>query len=171
VKTARYCQLAAAQAEQRFAYREAARLWEQAIACLDQASDTPARDRLELVLRLVGALAQTGQLADARSWRRDAVRTALPLDDPALLAKVITAFDVPQLFQRHEYGSRHRRTSERGALARSRQTAPACAVARITAAASRRSYSKDTTAITRRSSSSSAGSWVTRPSPPATGSG
>jgi tetratricopeptide (TPR) repeat protein len=104
VKTARYCQLAAAQAEQRFAYREAARLWEQAIACLDQASDTPARDRLELVLRLVGALAQTGQLADARSWRRDAVRAALPLDDPALLAKVITAFDVPQLFQRHEYG-------------------------------------------------------------------
>ena len=67
MKTARYCQLAAAQAEQRFAYREAARLWEQAIACLDQASDTPARDRLELVLRLVGALAQTGQLADARS--------------------------------------------------------------------------------------------------------
>ncbi len=104
VKTARYCQLAAAQAEQRFAYREAARLWEQAIACLDRASDTPARDRLELVLRLVGALAQTGELARARSWRRDAVRAALPLDDPALVARVITAFDVPNLFHTHEYG-------------------------------------------------------------------
>jgi len=104
VKTARYCQLAAAQAEQRFAYREAARLWEQAIACLDQASDTPARDRLEPVPRLVGALAQTGELARARSWRRDAIRAALPLDDPALLARVITAFDVPRLFQTREYG-------------------------------------------------------------------
>ena len=104
VKTARYCQLAAAQAEQRFAYREAARLWEQAIACLDQASDTPARDRLETVLRLVGALAQTGELVRARSWRRNAVRAALPLADPALLARVITAFDVPRLFQAHQYG-------------------------------------------------------------------
>ena len=56
------------------------------------------------MLRLVGALAQTGELARARSWRRDAVRAALPLDDPALLARVITAFDVPRLFQTHEYG-------------------------------------------------------------------
>jgi hypothetical protein len=35
------------------------------IACLDQAGDTPARDRLELVLGLVGALAQAGQLPRA----------------------------------------------------------------------------------------------------------
>ena len=98
VKAARYCRLAAAQAEQRFAYHEAARLWEQAITCLDQAGDAPARDRLELVLGLVRALAQTGQLARARSYRQDAVRAALPLDDPVLLARVITAFDVPQVW-------------------------------------------------------------------------
>ncbi|HEV2254020.1 MAG TPA: BTAD domain-containing putative transcriptional regulator [Streptosporangiaceae bacterium] len=104
LKAARYCGLAAGHAEQRFAYHEAARLWKQAIACLDQAGDPPARDWLELVLCLVGALAHTGQLADARSWRRDAIRAALPLREPALLAKVITAFDVPQLFQTHEYG-------------------------------------------------------------------
>ena len=95
-KAARYCSLAAEQAEQRFAYHEAARLWEQAIACLDQAGAAPARDRLELVLGLVRALAHTGQLARARSYRQDAVRAALPLDDPVLLARVITSFDVPR---------------------------------------------------------------------------
>ena len=104
VKAARYCRLAAAQAEQRFAYPEATRLWDQAIACLDQASDTPARDRLELVLGLVGALAQAGQLPRARSYRRDAIRAALPLDDPDLLARVITAFDVPRAWFFREYG-------------------------------------------------------------------
>ena len=104
VKAARYCGLAAAQAEQRFAYPEAARLWEQAIACLDQARGAPARDRLELVLGLVRALAHAGQLARARSYRHDAVRAALPLDDPVLLARVITAFDVPRVWFSHEYG-------------------------------------------------------------------
>ena len=104
VKAARYCGLAAAQAEQVFAYPEAARLWEQAIACLDQAGGAPDRERLELVLGLVRALAHTGQLARARSYRHDAVRAALPLDDPVLLARVITAFDVPRLWFSHEYG-------------------------------------------------------------------
>ena len=104
VKAARYCGLAAAQAEQRFAYLEAARLWEQALVCLDQAGGAPARDRLEPVLGLVGALAHTGQLARARSYRHDAVRAAQPLDDPVLLARVITAFDVPRLWYSHEYG-------------------------------------------------------------------
>jgi DNA-binding SARP family transcriptional activator len=103
-KAAPYCRLAATQAEQRFAYPEAARLWEQAIACSDQASDAPARDRLELVLGLVGALAQAGQLARARSHRHDAIRAALPLDDPVLLARVITAFDVPRAWFFREYG-------------------------------------------------------------------
>ncbi|MGH3237338.1 MAG: ATP-binding protein, partial [Streptosporangiaceae bacterium] len=103
-KAAQYSRLAAVQAEQRFAYREAARLWEQAIACLDQAGDAPARDRLELVLGLVRALAHAGELDRARAGRRDAVRTALPLDDPALLARVITSFDVPRLWASHEAG-------------------------------------------------------------------
>ena len=104
VKAARYCRLAAEQAEQRFAFPEASRLWDQAIACLDQAGDAPTRDRLELVLGLVGALAQAGQLTRARSYRRDAIRAALPLDDPVLLARVITAFDVPRAWFFREYG-------------------------------------------------------------------
>jgi DNA-binding SARP family transcriptional activator len=100
---ARYCRLAAEQAEQRFAYYEAARLWEQAIGCLDGTDRAPDRDRLELVLGLVRALAYTGQLTRARSWRRDAIRAALPLGDPALVAHVITAFDVATLWPTHEY--------------------------------------------------------------------
>jgi DNA-binding SARP family transcriptional activator len=104
-KTARYCSLAAAQAEQRFAYDEAARLWERAIAAVDQADGTPVRDRLELMLRLVGALAPTEQVARARSLRRDAVRAALPLGDPVLLARLITAFDVPRAWYATEYGA------------------------------------------------------------------
>ena len=103
-KAARYLRLAAEQAEQRFAYHEAARLYEQAITCLDQAGAATARNRLELVLGLVRALASTGQLARARSHRRDAIRAALPLDDPVLLARVITAFDVPRARSSREYG-------------------------------------------------------------------
>jgi DNA-binding SARP family transcriptional activator len=105
VKAAWYCRLAAEQAEQRFAYHEAGRLWEQAIACLDKAGDRSARDRLELVLGLVRALVHTGHVTRARSYRRDAVRAALPLGDPALLARVITSFEVGRLWQAHEYGT------------------------------------------------------------------
>ncbi len=104
VKATQYCRLAAMQAEQRFAHHEATRLWEQAISCFDKAGGSPARDRLELVLGLVRTLAHTGQLARARSYRRDCVRAAEPLDDPALLGRVISAFDVPILWQTHEYG-------------------------------------------------------------------
>jgi DNA-binding SARP family transcriptional activator len=104
-KAARYVRLAAEQAEQRFAYHEAVRLYEQAITCLDQAGAATTRNRLELVLCLVRALAHIGQLTRARSHHRDAIRAALPLDDPVLLARVITAFDVPAVLHSHEYGA------------------------------------------------------------------
>ena len=103
LKVTHYCGLAARQAEQRFAYHEAARLWERAIACSDQAG-APARDRLELMMGLVRTLASTGQLTSARPYRRDAVRAALPLDDPVLLAQVIASFDVPITWLSHDYG-------------------------------------------------------------------
>ena len=103
-KAARYSRLAAEQAEQRFAFLEAVALYEQAIACLEQA-DVPARDRLELVVRLVRVLAETEQLARARSWRRDALRAALPLNDPALLAQIITSSDAPRIWYSHAPGS------------------------------------------------------------------
>jgi DNA-binding SARP family transcriptional activator len=102
-KAAQYCRLAAIQAERRFAYREAARLWEQSITCLDQAGCQSARDRMDLVLSLIRALAQAGDLGRGRAWRRDAIRTALPLDDPELIAQAITAFDEPRAWYSHEY--------------------------------------------------------------------
>lgn len=104
LKATDYCRLAATLAEQRFAHHEATLLWEQAIASFDQSGSSPPRDRLELVLGLVRALAHTGQLARARSYRGECVRAAQPLDDPALLGRVITAFDAPMLWQTHEYG-------------------------------------------------------------------
>ena len=103
-KAAHYSRLAAEQAEQRFAFLAAIRLYEQAIACLDQAGE-PSRDRLELTVRLVRLLAQTEQLARARSLRRDAVRAALPLGDPALLAQIITASDAPRIWYSHADGT------------------------------------------------------------------
>jgi DNA-binding SARP family transcriptional activator len=102
-RAAWYWGLAAEQAGQRFAYHEAVRLWEQALTCFDQIIDAPARDRLDVVLGLVSALAHTGQVARARSLRKEAVRAALPLGDPALVARVVTAFDVPRGWFSHEY--------------------------------------------------------------------
>ena len=105
-KAARYCGLAAGQAEQRFDFHEAARLREQALEFLDQARgpDSGTRDKLELVLGLVRVLSHDGQLAIARSLRQHAVRAALQLNDPALLARVVTALDVPRVPFFREYG-------------------------------------------------------------------
>jgi DNA-binding SARP family transcriptional activator len=100
----KYFRLAAEQAEQRFGYVEAARLWERAIGCLDQTASADDQERLELVLGVIRTLANSGQPARARSWRQDAIRVARPLGDPVLLAQVITASDVPALWSVHEYG-------------------------------------------------------------------
>ena len=56
------------------------------------------------MLGLVGPLAYSGQLAAAHSLRSEAVRAALPLGDPALLARVIVAFDVPRAVFFREFG-------------------------------------------------------------------
>lgn len=108
---ARYCSLAAAQAERRFAFHEAARLREQALELLDRAripgqqeDGTDGRERLELMLGLGRALSHDGQLAIAGPLRQHAVRAALRLDDPELLARAVTALDVPRVMFSHEYG-------------------------------------------------------------------
>jgi DNA-binding SARP family transcriptional activator len=111
VKAARYCALAASQAEDRLAFHEAATLREQAIGLLDQAgaADWQARgaeagDRLELVLGLIRALSHDGQLAVAHSLRWQAVGAAQRHGDPELLARVLTAIDVPRALFLHEDG-------------------------------------------------------------------
>ena len=110
-RAARYCGFAAEQADRRFAFHEAARLREQALELLDQAR-TPdqqehgedLRERLELVLGLVRALSHDGQLAIAHPLRQHAIRAALRLNDPELLARAVTALDVPRVPFFREYG-------------------------------------------------------------------
>lgn len=100
----RYCRLAAEEAETRLAYREAAALWRQSLDAWDRAP-THARDRLQLMLRMVRALALAGDLVAARAFRAEAVQVARALGDPALTARVIVSFDVPTLWTNRRYGT------------------------------------------------------------------
>ncbi|GIN00729.1 BTAD domain-containing putative transcriptional regulator [Planomonospora venezuelensis] len=99
VKAVHYAGLAAEQAERRFAHREAATLWEQAIAAFDRSgiTHTPesTRERLLLTLRLIKALALCGDMAAARRRRREAMEAARPLGDLELTARVAASLAVP----------------------------------------------------------------------------
>ncbi|GGS79047.1 hypothetical protein GCM10010156_42270 [Planobispora rosea] len=99
VKAVRYAGLAAEQAERRFAHREAATLWEQAISAFDRSGVTQtqetARERLQLTLRLIKALALCGDMAAARRRRREAMEAARPLGDLELTARVAASLAVP----------------------------------------------------------------------------
>jgi DNA-binding SARP family transcriptional activator/tetratricopeptide (TPR) repeat protein len=92
-----YAGLAAEQAERRFAHREAASLWQQAVAALDRAhgGHGPVRERLELELRHIRALALCGDMTAARGLRREAMNVALPLGDMELTARIAAALAVP----------------------------------------------------------------------------
>ncbi|MFC5815851.1 BTAD domain-containing putative transcriptional regulator [Nonomuraea harbinensis] len=93
-KAVHYAGLAAEQAERRFAHREAATLWEQAIAAFDRTGgDT--KQRLQLMLRRIKALALCGDMTAARVLRREAMDAALPLGDLELTARVAASLAVP----------------------------------------------------------------------------
>ncbi|NRQ36790.1 AAA family ATPase [Nonomuraea sp. NN258] len=93
-KAVHYAGLAAEQAERRFAHREAASLWEQAIAAFDRTGgDT--KERLRLMLRQIRALALCGDMHAARTLRRQAMDAALPLGDLEITAKVAASLAVP----------------------------------------------------------------------------
>ncbi|GAA3106429.1 hypothetical protein GCM10020001_025350 [Nonomuraea salmonea] len=102
-KAVHYAGLAAEQAERRFAHREAATLWEQAIAAFDrsraddQGDQAPerAKERLHLMLRQIRALALCGDMHAARLLRRQAMDAALPLGDLEITAKVAASLAVP----------------------------------------------------------------------------
>src|SRR4051794_21501441 len=95
----------------RVAPHEAARRWQAALTANARATaaaaagrpagpgagagSDPARERLGLVMGLVRALAVAGSLDRARERRAEALELAAGLDDPALTAEVIGAFDVP----------------------------------------------------------------------------
>ncbi|MBQ1047388.1 AAA family ATPase [Micromonospora sp. C51] len=101
-RAARYARSAAEQAEARAAPHDAVRLWEQAVTAYDRATDGDARGRLAAQMGLGRALAVTGRLAQARRHRAAAITTAQRLDDPELLADVLTAFDVPAIWTRND---------------------------------------------------------------------
>ncbi|GLW98725.1 AfsR/SARP family transcriptional regulator [Microtetraspora sp. NBRC 16547] len=94
-KAERYAGLAAEQAERRFAHREAASLWQRAIAAFDRARSGGVKERLELQLRMIRALALCGDMTAARAHRREAMDVALPLGDLELTARVAAALAVP----------------------------------------------------------------------------
>ncbi|MEV7046400.1 BTAD domain-containing putative transcriptional regulator [Amycolatopsis sp. NPDC051061] len=88
-----YARRAAERAERRCAPHEAARLWR---AALGHASDV--RERLEVIMGLVRALAVVGSLPEAREHRAEAVSLAEAVGDPVLTAHVLGAFDVPAVW-------------------------------------------------------------------------
>ncbi|MEV6985509.1 BTAD domain-containing putative transcriptional regulator [Sphaerisporangium sp. NPDC051017] len=96
-KAVRYAGLAAEQAERRFAHREAATLWERAIAAFDRAhpGGPASKERILLQLRLIKALALCGDMTAARAHRREAMDAALPLRDLELTARVAASVAVP----------------------------------------------------------------------------
>jgi DNA-binding SARP family transcriptional activator len=97
-RLAHHTRAAAESAQSRFAAPEAARLWGETIAALDRSGGDDARPRLTAVMGLVRALAVTGDLAQARLRRAEAVTAAEALGDPVLAAGVIGSFDVPAIW-------------------------------------------------------------------------
>ena len=73
-------------------------LWRAAITAQDPASSLARRERLEALMGLVRALAMTGELAQARQYRAEAVRAAAELADPVVFAQVVGAFEVPAIW-------------------------------------------------------------------------
>lgn len=97
-RAAHYARLAARNAEEVFAPHEAARLWREVLSASARSAENDVRARLDATMGLVRALAVTGNLAEARALRAGAISTAETLADPALTARVITAFDVPAVW-------------------------------------------------------------------------
>ncbi|NKQ58618.1 AAA family ATPase [Amycolatopsis sp. K13G38] len=108
-RAAGYARAAAEQAESRFAPHEAARLWRAALTAYD---GPDMRVRLDLLMGLVRALAVTGELDQARRHRAEAIAMAEALDEPALTARVIAAFDVPAVWTEHDDPALARRIAE-----------------------------------------------------------
>jgi DNA-binding SARP family transcriptional activator len=91
---ARYATAAARRAERRHAHHEAARLWQAALT----AHRGTVRERLDLIMGLVRALAVSGALDRARHHRAEALDLAETLADPVTTATVLGAFDVPAIW-------------------------------------------------------------------------
>jgi hypothetical protein len=103
-KAAGYLRLAAEQAERRYAHREAAGLWQQAVLSYAHAPGGTVAGRLELVVGAVRTMSTGGERASARALRDDALADAVGIGDPVLTARVIVAYDAHVLFPKHPGG-------------------------------------------------------------------
>ncbi|WP_433553634.1 BTAD domain-containing putative transcriptional regulator [Micromonospora zamorensis] len=101
-RAAAYARTAAEQAERGGNPHEAARLWGQAIEAYDRAGAVEQRERLTALLGLGRALAVTGQLAEARRRRAEAITAAESVGDPLLIEEVLAGFDVPAIWTRND---------------------------------------------------------------------
>ncbi|MGH3762146.1 ATP-binding protein [Actinophytocola sp.] len=103
-KAAWYLRLAAEQAERRYAHREAAGLWQQAVLSYAHAPGGTVRDRLELVIGTIRTLSIAGERASARALRDDTLAEVVGIGDPELTARVIVAYDSHDLYPQHPSG-------------------------------------------------------------------
>ncbi|HEU5474440.1 MAG TPA: AAA family ATPase [Actinophytocola sp.] len=103
-KAARYLRLAAEQAERRYAHREAAGLWQQAVLSYAHAPGATVRDRLELLIGAIRCLSTAGEHGAARGLRDDALAEVVGLRDAELTARVIVAYEAHGLWPHHAAG-------------------------------------------------------------------
>jgi tetratricopeptide (TPR) repeat protein len=104
-RAAMYLRLAAEQAERRYAHREAAGLWQQAVLSYAHAPGGTVRDRLELVIGTIRTLSVAGERLAACSLRDDTLAEVVAIGDAELTGRVIVAYDTHDLFARHPAGS------------------------------------------------------------------
>ncbi|MGC4834221.1 BTAD domain-containing putative transcriptional regulator [Micromonospora vinacea] len=97
-----YARVAAERAERDGNPHEAARLWGQAIAAYDRAGGVEPHGRVTALLGLGRALAVTGQLAEARRRRAEAISVAESTGDPVLIQEALAGFDVPASWTRND---------------------------------------------------------------------
>jgi tetratricopeptide (TPR) repeat protein len=103
-KAAWYLRLAAEQAEGRYAHREAAGLWQQAVLSYAHAPGGTVADRLELVIGTIRTLSTAGERVSARALRDDTLAEVVGIGDAELTARVIVAYEAHDLFAQHPVG-------------------------------------------------------------------
>ncbi|HEX6919502.1 MAG TPA: BTAD domain-containing putative transcriptional regulator, partial [Actinomycetes bacterium] len=99
-----YTALAAEQAESRYAFGAAAELWEQAVDLHGLCRDATTAELVEVLIRLVRALARTGNLVAVRDVRQRAIEEAASTGDPRLVARAATCWDVAMFWGNRRYG-------------------------------------------------------------------
>lgn len=99
-----YLALAAEQAESRYAFTSAAALWEQAVDLHERLTDASTAEGVEVLIRLVRALARSGNLVAVRDVRQRAIEEAASTGDPLLVARAATCWDVAMFWGNRKYG-------------------------------------------------------------------